>query len=110
MRLSDEQQQACWDLYDRFCTLTGDIEQMLQDIEQMLRPKKHVFVKLFCDMCQKGNPRYYANWRDEGLNKLLRSACRQLSQATFEPTLLVHMEFLLRDEAKGGRKRVREVG
>ena len=100
VRLTATQIQTCWDLYTRFLSLTAHMPEMLF-------PKRHLFIHLIHQLHAKGNPRFYANWRDEGLNKLLRSACRALSQATFEPTLLLHMEKLLQQEDRG-RRGVRE--
>ena len=42
-----------------------------------------------------GNPRCFSEWADEGLNKLLKGACRQVSQATFEVAVLSSMNALL---------------
>ena len=96
VRLSEDSMQECWDCYQRFCNLTAHVEELLQ-------PKRHLFYHLIKDLRSKGNPRFFANWRDEGLNKLLRSACRQISQAAFEPSLLVNMECLLEDEERKGK-------
>ena len=56
-------------------------------------------------LVNRGNPRLYSNWLDESLNKTLRAACRQLSQATFEPELLVHMERLLEENPRQFKRR-----
>ena len=90
----------CNDLYIRFCQLT-------EDVEELLTPKRHLFTHLLEGLGYRGNPKFYANWRDESLNKLLRSSCRQLSQTTFEGTFLIHMTLLLEDEMKKDKVRKR---
>ena len=46
-------------------------------------------------MGYQGNPQAYATWLDEALNKTLKAACRQQSQATFERAVLLRMEKLI---------------
>ena len=48
----------------------------------------------------QGSPSLYATWKDEALNKMLKAACRQLSQQTFESSVLLHMSFLLTQESR----------
>ena len=93
VNLTTDQQRAACDLYVRFCRLTNHIEGSLI-------PKRHLVVHMLQQLPSQGNPRQYANWLDESLNKTLRACCRQLSQATFESALLVNMEEILR---AGGR-------
>jgi hypothetical protein len=50
-----------------------------------------------------GNPRLYATWRDESLSKTLKSACKAVSQATFEISVLHNMRTIL--ETERSRKR-----
>ena len=89
--------------WKKCCLLTEGCEELLQ-------PKRHLILHLLDQLCEKGNPRAYANWLDEGLNRLLRSACRQLSQDSFEAVLLINMEELLKSAPTGKikRQRVRE--
>ena len=74
--------------YTRFVRLTNDIPEMRI-------PKRHVVVHLLARLHDLGNPNIYANWFDESLNKLLKSACRAVSQSTFEASLLARMDALL---------------
>ena len=82
-----------------------DCERLLRDwkmfcaatsgMEALHTPKRHAMGHMICSTPLKGNPRCYSNWLDESLNRLLKKACRQLSQATFEQTLLLTMPRLL---------------
>ena len=64
------------------------------------QPKKHAMMHLLKDIRWMGNPRLYANWTDESLNKLLKMACRLCSQATLESSVLHSMQKLLRSERR----------
>ena len=46
-----------------------------------------------------GNP-LYATWQDEALNKTLKLACRETSQAGFERTILYRMREILRPKGR----------
>ena len=63
--------------------------------EELAAPKRHLALHLFKRVAWFGNPRFYSTWRDESLNKLLKQACQQMSQATFETCVLAHMSQLL---------------
>ena len=63
-------------------------------------PKRHAVSHMVFSALFYGNPRFYATWTDESLNKLLQAACRQLSQATFEDTVLLSMAHLLKEESQ----------
>ncbi len=63
-------------------------------IEQDI-PKRHLMSHVLDRIPYMGNPRLYANWLDESLNKLLKAACRSVAQCTFEPFLLMRMAVLL---------------
>ena len=78
--------------WKRFCALTNDQESLRT-------PKRHIMWHFVVMAGYLGNPRYYANWRDESLNKVLKAACRDVSQATFEQTVLLSMPFLLETNA-----------
>ena len=75
----------------------------LTEGDEAAAPKRHLAIHLFRRMVFFGNPRQYATWRDESLNKLLKSACQLMSQATFEPRVLAHMAYLLRPKRKRQR-------
>ena len=91
--------QACWDHYHQFCELTDHLPELLA-------PKRHVICHLLDRLHYLGNPKYFANWFDESLNKVLRNACRQLSQSTFEPCLLVNMEALLEKDQRWRKRKL----
>jgi hypothetical protein len=65
-------------------------------------PKHHIMFHLIFNVGYQGNPRMYATWVDESLNKTLKACCRQVSQSTFEGSVLFHMRQVLR---KGSLKR-----
>ena len=67
---------------------------LTQDIEELQYPKRHLAMHCVKLVGVLGNPRYYANWLDESLNKVLRSTCRNVSQATFDMTVLSGMRRL----------------
>ena len=52
---------------------------LTKDIEDVQFPKRHLAMHCVKLAGVLGNPRYYANWMDESLNKLLRSTCRNVS-------------------------------
>ena len=58
-------------------------------------PKRHAVAHMLLKTPILGNPRAYANWLGESLTKLLKAACRGISQATFESSLLLRMPELL---------------
>lgn len=101
VRLPDATVQRCWELYARFCEMTDHLDELLL-------PKRHLFAHLLEGLGFRGNPKFYANWRDEGLNKLLRSSCRHQSQSTFDSSILVRMDILLEDEFKRYQQRGEE--
>ena len=94
--VSEDVIDRCWALWEQFLDHTHDME-LLQ------RPKRHVVSHLISRLADHGNPRLAANWFDEALNKLLKAACRQVSQTTFEASLTHRMRPML-----GQRKRQRE--
>ena len=69
-------------------------------------PKHHMMIHPMQEAVEKGNPWYYSSWLDESLNKTLKAACKNASQATFEETVLMKMTELLTDER--GFKRSRD--
>jgi hypothetical protein len=81
---------AAWDLWKRHLALT-------EDQPDMEIPKRHVIIHLLEKLPWFGNPRLYANWVDETLNKNLKTACRTISQQTFEQSLLIRMPEVLHD-------------
>lgn len=61
----------------------------------VVRPKRHVLAHVLQRLHDHGNPKLVANWHDEALNKVLKAACRQVSQTTFEANVLARMRHLL---------------
>ena len=89
--------QGCWDAYLRFLDLT-------QGYEDQLIPKRHLVLHMLRRLDHFGNPRFYAEWYDESLNKTLKGCCRKVSQATFELSVLGGMNQVLK-WSKFARKR-----
>ena len=75
-RMPPESIQECLDTWKRHAVLT-------EGLDDLMIPKRHVILHMILRMPIWGNPRYYANWRDEHLNKILKRACREISQLTF---------------------------
>ena len=76
------------DLWKRHMALTSEAEDLFI-------PKRHLICHMILSMPLLGNPRFYAYWFDESLNKVLKLACRGISQATFETSCLLRMPSLL---------------
>ena len=83
--LSGERPAFAW---KRFLSLT-------EDVQELQTPKRHAMSHMILDSGFLGNPRCYANWVDESLNKLLKACCRKVSQTTFEEMVLLAMSQLL---------------
>jgi hypothetical protein len=66
-------------------------------------PKHHVIFHPLLETMDKGNPWYYGSWLDESLNKILKAACKNASQMTFEETVLSKMVELLK-EGRGTKR------
>jgi hypothetical protein len=91
--LSPEESQRVWAGWTTFLVCT-------QGMEELELPKRHLATHLLKGMGFKGNPTIYATWHDEGLNHTLKLACRTVSQATFEPMVLLRMRQVLAPESK----------
>ena len=87
-QLSADDIQLAWDCYKDFLTRTADVEDLLI-------PKAHLLLHLLERVDWLGNPRFYSNWQDESLNRVLKCACRSISQNTIEFSLLLQMVDLL---------------
>ena len=59
-------------------------------------PKHQLTFHLLHMMGALGNPAVYSTWQDEALNRTLKAACKNASQACFEDSILVRMRELLR--------------
>ena len=89
LRLAIADSELLLGYWKQFCAATADMETLQT-------PKRHAVGHLLSQTPQKGNPRYYALWHDEGLNRVLKMACRKLCQSTFEETVLLSMPHLLK--------------
>jgi hypothetical protein len=89
MRMSATQQAKSWHAYQTFIHAT-------ESEPECELPKRHMLVHLLQRMPDLGNPRFYANWTDETLNKHLKNACRMVSQINFERSLYCRMRELLK--------------
>ena len=65
---------------------------------EVYTPKHHIIFHLLAKIGYQGNPKEYACWLDESLNRMLKGACRNVSQATFEQSVLLAMRDLLRPD------------
>ena len=81
--------QSCFNNWSRHLRLTTGIEEI--EI-----PKRHLVAHLLFRIRLQGNPRRYAVWVDESLNKTLKAACRTVSQTNFESSLILRMRELIR--------------
>ena len=91
------------DAIDRCEALWEQFMDCTHDMELLQRPKRHAVSHIISRLADQGNPKAAANWYDEALNKLLKAACRQASQTTFEEGVVRRMRPLL-----ANRKRIRD--
>jgi hypothetical protein len=63
-----------------------------------LSPSTTYYFIYFFNLDYHGNPKLYATWLDEALNKVLKASCRQTSQSTFERSVLFRMRYMLRKD------------
>ena len=91
------ERQRALDWWKRFLALT-------QDDESNYIPKRHLMTHLFEKLNWHGNPRLYANWHDEGLNRTLKEMCRTVSQQNFESFLLLRMRHALGHAPRGTKR------
>jgi hypothetical protein len=69
-------------------------------VDNVYIPKFHIVFHLVHRMGWFGNPRLYATWLDESLNRMLKGCCRQTSQATFCRSVLFRMSRLLESKKR----------
>lgn len=100
--LTPEQVNHTYDAWNRYLSFVGDMDKLIT-------PKRHMVTHVIARSAKQGNPRRYANWMDESLNRDLKLACRQLSQATFEKSVLLRMKYILRNKMSR-LKRPRDAG
>ena len=92
-RLSDDAINECFGYYGRFLLLSDHLPELAI-------PKRHLWIHALDRLLDHGNPWNYSCWYDEHLNKVLKMATRNVSQATFENSLLQRMRYILSGEAK----------
>ena len=90
-RMETQEIRLAFDHYNRFIALTHDADFA----EELEAPKRHMTMHLLREMTLWGNPKAYANWRDEALNKTLKQCCRNVHQSTFDISVLSGMRQLL---------------
>ena len=78
--------------------------QIMRPWDQFV-PKHHVIFHALQQTMEKGNPWFYSSWLNESLNKQLKHACKDLSQATFETTLLIKMREILTTMDRGVKRK-----
>ena len=99
--LTPAEHQRVFDHYMRYLALTDSMDNLWL-------PKRHVMLHSLRQIPWLGNPKAYANWHDETLNRTLKSACRNTSQHTFEESVLLRLAVLLKGPRPGSRKRKSE--
>ena len=99
-RMTEDQIQQTFDAFNRFISMTDGIPDYADDCYQ---PKRHLMAHMLREQSFFGCPVKYATWFDEALNKLLKGCTRNLSQSTFESTVLPAMRYLL-VEVNAGRR------
>jgi len=57
-------------------------------------PKHHAFVHMLRDAFVKGNPKSYACWEDEGLNKVIAGVASKAYPTVWEHRVIEHMNML----------------
>ncbi len=80
---------------------------LIKDFDAMT-PKHQQMVHPLIESLRLGNPRFYATWLDESLNKDLKASCRFASQTTFDVVVLPRMIEVLREIR--GKKRLFQDG
>jgi len=89
MRLSAAEQVHSWDCFQRFIVST-------EPEPDCMIPKRHQFLHILQRIPDMGNPKRYANWMDETLNRHLKQVCRHASQTSFEASIYRRMREWLR--------------
>ena len=64
--------------------------------DETYTPKHHLIMHLLSRINYFGNPRKYSTWLDESWNRTLKLACREVSQASFEASVLLRMREILK--------------
>ena len=95
INMNDAQIQRSYDCWNRFALYSKDMEGV--DI-----PKKHLVTHLLDEISFFWEPKRYANWIDESLNRELKYGLRLVSQAPFESFALLRFRAFLKG---GGLKR-----
>jgi len=83
---------SCFELYMEHVRLMAPEDSFI--------PKHHLFVHLLSKIGELGNPRMFATWEDEACNRQLKACARNVSQATFESTMITRMQEVLRGERR----------
>ena len=55
-----------------------------------IKPKHHLVLHLVARTGKHGNPRYYATFKDEGINKLLKHVGQAAHRSVWEVRVFVH--------------------
>ena len=91
-RMTPSQIQQTFDAFNCFVSMTDGIPDF---VNECFHPKRHLVAHLLREQGFFGCPARYANWIDEALNKLLKATTRNISQFSFDPTVLAAMRHLL---------------
>jgi hypothetical protein len=104
VNFKDAPLQECFDCMH---TLYARTEDLVPDMET---PKRHLVVHLLHEISWFGNPSAYSCFYDEWLNKMLKEYLRTVSQATFEPFVLLRMRDGLSKEAATLKRKAADRG
>ena len=77
------------------CFVVYQTHMALMEPEGVFIPKHHIILHLLLRSDFFGNPKCYSAWLSEAKNRLLKQACRDTSQATFDASVLLRMQKLL---------------
>ena len=80
--------QDVFELYQEHMTLI--------EADEAYIPKHHIMMHCFDRCAFHGNPKLYGTWKSEANNKKLKLACRQVSQVSFDTTVLLRMKHVLK--------------
>ena len=85
------------------CIEQYQLHMTCMEAAEAYTPKHHLMFHPLYMAASLGNPRLYSSWLSEAKNKVLKMACRQVSQATFEATVLFRMRAALQKTRKRTR-------
>ena len=95
--MNTDELTASWGAWTSFLSVT-------EGWDILFSPKRHLMTHLVDRSGWFGNPRAYANWMNEGDNRVLKAMCRTVSQNNFECFLLLRMRHYLNNYQRGEKR------